>query len=237
MTEESTSNNDDLDNETKPVPIVEKNVYADVLAKFQSLQDRSEKKEDQRNVLNDGAKYLAELIELMEENNDITMNARMALSIENGFQIFVKELVEISMKELMENDVASVYELFYLYINLFNLSGMKNCLKRLPMQYFVKILYTEFASIIFAIIATTVGYCKFTVVDLEEPRNNQELLLIMLNYVKDELEPDSSLEYSTMARSILAVLWNYTDQTVIIPNLIKVGYLEAILKWLSVTDR
>jgi hypothetical protein len=224
-------------NVSEPGPITENTVYSGVITKLRSLEEKSDNKEYHKHILNDGAKYLKELIVIIEKNKDNTMDRKTAVSIEDGFKAFLKALVKIEMKELFENDSVTAYEIFYLYIHLFNLTGMKNYFKRVQVQIFVNLLYEESISIILQVIAFTVAYCKFTLADLEKPLNNQPLLLLMLNFIKDELEPDSSITYSTVSQLILSFIWNYADKTVLIPNLIKIGYPEAILKWLSIIDR
>jgi len=237
MSERSSPSSNDLYGASESVERLENNIYSDVLTKLQSLQDKSEKEEYSRNILNDGAKYMATLIEVMEEHKDNIMSHETALSIENGIQIFLKALDNINMKELFENDSTAAYETFYLYINLFNLTGMKNYLKRLNIQDFIKMLYEELATVALSVIAFALAYCKLTVADLKEPLDNQELFLLMLNFMKNELETDSSSTCSTITELILAFLWNYADKTVVVPNLIKVGYPEAVLKWITIRDR
>ncbi len=229
MSEDSNTRNDDSDDTNQS----ETTVYADVLSKLHNLQEKSAEKEEQRNVLNDGAKYMTELIILMEKHKDQTMDQTTAVSINEAIQSFLNTAVQIEMKELWENDSASAKEIFYSYMKIFNLSAMKNYLQLLHMQMFVKVLYEKCIIIILAIVASIITHCKFTVVDLQEPRDNQEILRLMLNYIKGELDPQSSLPYSVTTRMIFSFLWNYADKTVVVPNLIKVGYPEAVLKWLS----
>jgi hypothetical protein len=237
MSDQSSSSNSNLPDASESEVKLEDKVYSDVLTKLRNLQEKSEKKEYRKNVLNNGAKYMGELIVIIEEHKDKMMSRQTASSINNGFNIFLEALGDIHANELFENDSAYAYETFYSYINLFNLSGMKNLLKRLHMKAFVKIFYQQFASVILHVIAVAVAYSKFTVADLIEPLDNQETLLLMLNFIKDELDPNSSFTYSTVTDLILAFLWNYADKTVVVPNLIKVGYPEAVLRWLSVTDK
>ncbi len=180
---------------------------------------------------------MTELIEAIEEHKDNAMDRETAILIECGFQSFINTLINAKMDELFKNDSTSAYEVFYSYIHLLNLSGMKNYLKRLDMHVFIKVLYGQFISSILGVIAFAVAYSKLTVADLKEPLDNQEPLLLMLNFIKDELESESSSTYSTVAESILSFVWNYADKTIIVPNLIKVGYPEAVLKWLSVIER
>jgi hypothetical protein len=114
---------------------------------------------------------------------------------------------------------------------------MKTYLKRLDMQVYVKILYEQFAKVILYVITLAASYSKLTIADLKEPLDNQEVLLLMLKFMKADLEPDSASTYSHITYLILFFSWNYSDKTVVVPNLIKIGYPEAALKWLSVSNR
>jgi hypothetical protein len=227
----------DLDDASEPMMELKNAGYSDILTKLRNLQDKSEQTEYAKNVLIDGAKYMTELIEAIEEHKDNAMDRETAILIECGFQSFINALINAKMDELFKNDSTSAYEVFYSYIHLLNLSGMKNYLKRLDMHVFIKVLYGQFISSILGVTAFAVAYAKLTVADLKEPLDNQEPLLLMLNFIKDELESESSSTYSTVAESILSFVWNYADKTIIVPNLIKVGYPEAVLKWLSVIER
>jgi hypothetical protein len=237
MGEQSSLSSSCLYDRRESVEKSKNNVYSDVLTKLRSLQNKYEKKEYHRSILNDGAKYMAELIVLIEEHKDSTMSRTTYSSIDNGFYEFLKLLFNIKMNELFENDSSAAYETFYLYIHLLNLTGMKNYFKRLDMQNFIKMLYEQFATVTLSLIGLTVAFCKFTVADLKEPLANQELFLLMLNFMKDELDADSSITYSKITELILNFVWNYADKTVVVPNLIKAGYPEAALKWLTITNR
>jgi hypothetical protein len=237
MSEQSSPNCSDSDDSSDPEAGLEDKVYSDVLTKLRSLQDGSEKGEYSRTVLSDGAKSMRELIELIEKHKDNTMSQETVLSIRNRLKAFIHVLNNIGMDELFKKDSSAAYEIFYSYINLFNLTGMKNYLKRLYMQVYVKILYKQFASVILQVIELASIYYKFTIADIKEPLDNQELLLLMLKFMKADLEPDSASTYSSITHSILSFLWNYSDKTVVVPNLIKTGYPEAVLKWLSVSNR
>lgn len=211
--------------------------YSDVLTKLRNLHDKSKNEEYRKNIMIDGAKYLTELIRIMEENKDSSMSQDIAISIESRINLFLNAVSNIEMMDLFNEDSNYAYEIFYLYINLFNLSAFKNYLKRLKLNYFFQILYGNLSMIILQLSAVALFACKLTIDDLKEPLDNQESLLLMLNFMKNEFESDSSSIYSKTTESILSFIWNYSDKTVIIPNLIKIGYPEAILKWFSIIDK
>jgi hypothetical protein len=237
MSEHSNLNSSDLQDRGEPSAMLKNEVYSNVLSKLRSLQDKSDQEECRIDVLKDGATYIAELIVAIEEDKNSTMSKETALSIERGFSAFTTALGNIEINTFFANDSASAYETFYTYMHLLNLTGMKNYLKQLDMNKLVKILYGEVASIIFNVIVLAVTYSKFTIVDLKEPLDNQEPLQLMLHFVKDDLAPDSSRRYSIVKEFILMFLWNYSDKTVIVPNLIKARYPEAVLERLSLINR
>jgi hypothetical protein len=209
----------------------------DVLTKLQSLEDKSKQEECRIDVLKDGATYIAELIVAIEDGKNSTMTEKTALSIKHGFTAITTALSNIQINSFFSNDLASAYEMFYTYMHLLNLTGMKNYLKQLDMNTLVRFHYGEFASVILHVIGLAAIYPIFTIADLKEPLDNQEPLQLMLHFVKDDLEADSSSTYSTVKELILTFLWNYSDKTVIVPNLIKAGCPEAILERLTLMNR
>ena len=237
MSDQSNSSSSGSDDENKPVSNSENNVYSNVLTKLEGLRGKSEEEKQHRDVLIDGGTYLEELIATMEEHKNSTIDRETAILIENGLKAFLEGLGSIKMNELFGNSSVSAYEVFYSYIKLLNQTGMKNYLKRLKMNAFVKVLYGELIAIILQVIGLALTSTQFTMADLKEPLDNQELFQLMLNFVKVDLESDSSSTYSTISELILMCIWNYSDKTVVVPNLVKVGYPEAVIKWLSIANR
>ena len=225
--------NDDQAPEDDAPETVENSVYSDTLAKLINLHQLSDNEENHRNVLNDGAKYLSELITVMDEHKDETLTQETAVIIEEAFQSFANGVCQISIKDSYENDSKSAKECFYSYLNLLNLPPMKRYFQREEIQQFHHILYGEFLSSIFWLATEIMFSCNFSIVDLEEPRDSREIFLLMLDYMKGEFDPGSTLPYSTTTQLILSCLWNYADRTIVVPNLIKTGYPQAVLQWIS----
>ena len=227
MSEDQSVNVDE--SETKPEQVL----YSDVLAKLTNLQELSSHVDNHRRVLNGGAEYMSELITVMDEHKDETMDQPTAMRIQKGFRAFVNGVCQINMKDLFENDSTAAKESFYYYFNLLKLSAMKRFFQREDLQKFHNVLYGEFLSIIFPIATLLISSCKFTVADLEPPQNNREIFELLLNYIKGELDPGSTLPYSKTTDLILSCLWNYSDKTIVVSNLIQVGYSQAVLQWIS----
>ena len=232
MSDQSNPSSSSLDDENK-----QNNGYSKVLTKLEGLRDKLEREKHRRNVLIGGATYLEELIATIEEHKNSTMDREIAILIKNGLNAFLKGLSNIKMNELFKNGSVSANEVFYSYIKLLNQTGLNNYLKRLEMNDFVKDLYEEFITAILEVIQAAFPNIQFTIADLKEPSDNQELLELMLNFVKVDFEPDSPSTDSTISELILGFIWNYSDKTVVVPNLIKVGCSEAVIKWLSITNR
>ena len=209
--------------------LIQTSIYSNIVGQLIDLNHLSNRENEQL-VLQNGIEFTKELLMIMDEHKDDPMNKETVLNIEKGVQALLTSLTRINLVKLFENDSISAKQLFYSYLNLLNLSPMKIYLQR---QQFHSILYGKFLSIILSAVTVLISCCKFTIDDLEEPKNNREMFLLMLNYMKDELDPQSSLSYSTTTKLIFTFLWSYADKTVLIPNLIQVGFPESILKWLS----
>lgn len=233
MSEEEGFNNHQSPEDDASETKVENSVYSDILAKLINLHQLSDNEENHHNVLNDGAKYLSELITVMDEHKDETLTQETATAIEEGFQLFVKGVDQINLNDSYENDSQLAKDCFYSYFNLLNLPAMKRYFQREEMQQFHQILYGEFLPIILWLASAISSICHFSIVDLEEPRDSREIFLLLLNYMKGELDPGSTFPYSKTTQLILSCLWSYTDKTVVVPNLIKSGYPEAVLQWIS----
>ncbi|CAF4325184.1 unnamed protein product, partial [Adineta steineri] len=140
------------------------------------------------------------------------------------------------MHALFKADSVFTYDIFYLYIRLLNLPGMKILLKHSDTENYTKLVYEQLAAIILFCMTATSSHAKFTIFDLQESHNNQEILLLLLNYIKSDFESDLSSNYTHTTQLILTFLRSYSDKTIVVPNLIKTGYPEAILKWLTIVD-
>ena len=68
---------------------------------------------------------------------------------------------------------------------------------------------------------------KRTNIDLQEHENVLQAVLIYANKAFE------SSKYSSSTHAILSNLLNYSNETFLVPSLIKTGYPEALLKWLS----
>jgi hypothetical protein len=225
----STRNDSNTDNKPKGGD----EIFSDILTKLQSLEVRSKNQELRKSTSEEGATFLMELINLMEEHkNDMTDENYLASK--NGFNLIITSWDNMDMSNLLEGDSDHAYDIFYSYFDLFMLSGMKNYLKRIDMNRSLKLLYGNCVNIILHVVTVAVTYTKLTINDLQEPRDSRESLLLMLNYIKDDLETTSKSTYSDTTALILSFLWNYADKTSIVPNLIRVEYPKAVLKWLSI---
>ncbi|CAF1478853.1 unnamed protein product [Adineta steineri] len=209
------------------------NVFSNVLTKLQNLQYTNENEASRRHILSNGATFFEEFIILLDKN---TVDNEIFSKIEKTFQTFIQLLDSINMHALFKADSVFTYDIFYLYIRLLNLPGMKILLKRSDTENYTKLVYEQLAAIILFCMTATSSHAKFTVFDLQESHNNQEILLLLLNYIKSDFESDLSLNYTHTTQLILTFLWSYSDKTIVVPNLIKTGYPEAILKWLTIVD-
>ena len=230
----SEASNASSDSDTDNNPTGNDGIFSDILTKLASLKVQSQKEEFRKSSLKEGATYLKEFINLMEKHSKDDMIVKHCLTAETGSSLIIDSLNDVRMGKLFESDSDYAYDIFCLYIDLCMLSGIKYFLKRIDMDHSIQLFYKQCVAIILHIIVLAVSYTKFTINDLQQPLDNHESLLLMLNYIKDDLEINSEATYSNTTDSILSFLWNYADKTIIVPNLIKAGYPKAVLNWLSI---
>lgn len=204
-------------------------IYSTILDKFTHLNDLS----NDQIVLQNGIEYLKELLIIMDEHQMDSIDKQTALAIEEGIQAFLKSLTRINLNQLFENDSTLAKQFFYSYFDLFHLSPMKNYFQRKQIERLFNLLYTQVISILLSTMTVLILSCKFTREDLEESKNNRDIFVLMLNYMKEELDPHSSLSYSVITKLTFSFLWIYADKTVLIPNLLQVGFHQSIVQWLN----
>jgi len=103
----------------------------------------------------------------------------------------------------------------------------------------LKILYCNCISRILYIMSATTKYMALSVKDPQRPTNCIELLSLMINYVKTELETSdltidpSNSDEAFLRCGILGMFWSYADKTIVVPDLIKTGCIELVIDGLA----
>ena len=99
-----------------------------------------------------------------------------------------------------------------------------------PKQLYEKYILSSF---ILQVLSSTMAASNISIHDSQQLSSYNESLLLMLNYVKGEIDRWTSPKYSRTTMAILLFIHGYAEKTVLIPNLIKVGCVEIVLKCLT----
>ncbi|CAM4887948.1 unnamed protein product [Rotaria socialis] len=261
ISEETSSDEEELDDDDL---ITDKDVFSDVLTKIYDLRkilpkDDLEKSEEtmkrsdeelkaseeaskkykeqlQKSILRDAYSIVVELINLLEvyEGDTETLT-----TVENGLQLLAESINYADVTALFRKDQVFSRETFYLYLNLFKLSGMKKYLTRDPINANIKMFYEKYISTCFSLdlLVDSIRTLNVTNDDLKQLNGYNDSLTLLLNFVKAEFDswtmPTWKPEYSETVSSILIFFCNYADKTILIPNLIEINCVENISQWLT----
>jgi hypothetical protein len=211
-------------------------IFSDVLAKLRNLVNKSDEENQDVVVLSDGATIFTELINLTEDRK-VDVSREIVILVANVFERFKDALFDIKMDKLLKNDSVCANKIFYLYFDLLKLSGIQNYFKHDETHgEYAKNLFQQFVLVIFVVLTMSVPFCMLTTSDSKSLCDNCEIFSLILNFLKTDIT-EASTSYTPVTNIILLFLWNYADKTVVVPSLIKTGYSEAVLKWLSIAGR
>jgi hypothetical protein len=120
-----------------------------------------------------------------------------------------------------------------------NLSDIKTYLEHGEINRNSEKLYKKniFSSLILKVLTSAMMASHFSVQHLQQLSDYNENLLLMLNYVQAEIHNWPMPNYSSVTMSILLFIRSYADKTVLVPNLIKVGCVETVLKCLTKVNK
>ncbi|CAM4775638.1 unnamed protein product [Rotaria magnacalcarata] len=197
---------------------------------------KKHKEQLQKSVLRDVYSIVVELINLLEVYED---NTESLTTVEEGLKLLAISIMYTDANALFKKDQVFVRETFYLYLNLFKLSGMKKYLTRDHMNANITMFYEKYISTYFSLdlLLDSIRTLNVTNDDLKQLNDYNDSLTLLLNFVKAEFDswtmPTWKPEYSKTVSSILIFFSNYADRTILIPNLIEINCVENILQWLT----
>jgi hypothetical protein len=154
-----------------------------------------------------------------------------------GVDLFADVMSNLDSSDVLYTDLVYAKEIFYMYFNLINLPGIKDYLKNVEMNDDLKIIYRICTTEIMGMMCCTPIEIDLSVNDLQRPTNCIELLSIMQNYVKTDLNSSDLAveavealyaEASITRCSILNLFMFYSDKTNMVPDCIEAGWLETL---------
>jgi hypothetical protein len=177
-----------------------------------------------------------ELVNLIERTKITNIISKNYLALEKAVKHSMKPLLKNDqLRQFANNNPDDAKETLYLYLSFFKLSAIQNYLLHSKMYRTLKQFYRNRVVNVLSAMILVIVTCSFTKQDLEKLSDYNDILSLMLNYVNAELESVTiTPKLSRTTEKILMFVWGYADKTVLVPNLIKVGYSEAVLEWLSI---
>jgi hypothetical protein len=214
-------------------------IFGDVLTKMKAFANKSKPEKFEKSIFIVEREIFNDFFNLIEKHEK-NLTDEDLLVVKKGFRLFIHATDNINPNILFTTDlVDDKKEIFYMYFNLINLDTIQNYLKNAQMPDNLKILYRICISRILIVINGACIYTDLTSNDLKRPINFIELLSLMLNYAKTDLKSSnltlrpSNIDASITRDLILYVIWNYSDHTIMVPDLIEAGCLETIIDGLT----
>jgi hypothetical protein len=213
-------------------------IFGDLLTKIKAFAEKSKETDLEKNILIDEWQIFNDFFNLMEKHEQNLTDEDLSI-VKRGLEWFFSTVDNVHLFGVLTTDLIHGKEIFYMYFNLINLPVIQNYLKRVDMFDDLKILYCNCISRILYVMSAAIKYTGLSLNDLQRPTNCIELLSLMLNYVKTELETSdltinpSISDEAFLRCGILGVFWSYADKTIVVPDLIEAGCLEVIIDGLA----
>jgi hypothetical protein len=205
---------------------------------LESIKINQNKKKWKKRILIDEWQIFNDFFNLIEKY-ETNFTEKDLLALGKGLSLLIDVARTLNPDNVCTTDLAYAKEIFYLYFKLLNFTVIQNYLKYTQIPDQLKIPYRFCISRTLHVLRTTCTHTILGLNDLQRPMNFIELLSLMLNYVKTYLQSlDLNLDPSPTDASItkhfiLRFIWDYSDKTIMIPDLIKAGCLEIIIDGLT----
>jgi hypothetical protein len=207
-------------------------IFGDILTKIKDFVDKTNRK-FKKKYLTDAWQIFNDLLNRMKKHEkDLTVENISA--VKKGVDLFSDATSNIDSSDVLNTDLVYAKEIFYMYFNLINHPVIKDYLKNVKMDDDLKMIYRICTTEIIRMMRCTPIEIDLSVNDLQRPTNCIELLSIMQNYVKTDLNSSDLaveelyIEASITRWSILNLFMFYSDKTNMVPDCIKAGWLETL---------
>lgn len=213
-------------------------IVADLLTQMKDFLDETKQENIEKNTLIYVWIMLHDFFDLIEKHGE-NLTYEDLLVVGKGFKLVEDATCNLEINNLFQIDSVYAKEIFYLYFNLLNIGLIQNYLRNDQMFGNLGVLYEFCIAIIFFIIASALCGADLRLDDGQRSANHIELLSLIINYVKpvlesSELMSDLSFTNESSPRcQCLYILWNYSNQTILVPDLIETGCPQTIVNGLA----
>jgi hypothetical protein len=228
--EDEDAENEDPENDDELM--CDNEIFGDILTKIKDFVDKTNGKKCEKNYLTEAWQIFNDLLNRMKKHEDLTDENISA--VRKGVDLFADVMSNLDSSDVLNADLVYAKEIFYMYFNLINLPGIQDYLKNVEMHDDLKIIYRICTTEIMRMIYYIQGEVDLGVNERQRPANCIELLSIMQNYVKTDLNSSDlavealDAEASITRWSILYLFMFYSDKTNMVPDCIEAGWLETL---------
>jgi len=214
-------------------------IFGDVLRKMKAFIDKSKEEKFEKSGFILECEIFKEFFNLMEKHKK-NLTDEDLLVAEKGFKLFIHAMDKVDPNRLFSTDlVYAKKEMFYMYFNLINLAAIQHYFKNAQMPAYLERMCRFSVSRILIVMGAATMSTDLGLNDVQRPINCIELLSLMLNYVKTDLECSDLTSYPSVNNGsitryfILSVIWNYSHKMILVRDMIEAGCLEIMINGLT----
>lgn len=212
-------------------------IVNNLLLKIKIFKKVSKAKKIEKNLLILQWEIMNDFFDLIEKYEKILIDKDL-LILKNGIELFlhtIDDIYQIDSSIIIDIDVNYSKEIFYMYFKLFNIVLIQNYLKNEYISDYSHIPFSYLIARICYIMNCAMIVKDICSADIQRPINTIELLSLIINYIKTDFQSFNFnlnslvIDKSSPKYQCLVFLRNYSNQTVLVPNLIEVGCSNIIV--------
>lgn len=237
-TDDSDSSSDAISTCDDDILASDNEIVADLLTKIKAFIDEAEQENIEKDILIHEWQIFNDFFNMIDKHEKNLTGEDISV-VKRAFGLFIEPISNIDHYDLFETYLVYRKKIFYMYLNLFNINFIQNYLKNRQISADLDIPYDLCIAIMLFVMRRAAYDAELGLDDVQRPANCIELLSLMLNYVKTDLESSelisglSLVDEFDIRRECLGILWSYSNKTVLVPDLIEVGCPEIMVNGLT----
>lgn len=214
-------------------------VFGDLFKKIQNFAHQSKEEKFTKDIFILERDIFFDLFNLIEQHQTKFTDDQMSLLIK-GFRLFIHSTDPIKPNNLFATYLSyAKKEIFYLYFKLINLQMIQNYLKNTEISHELTRICRYGVSRILTVMRHSCICIDLAPDDEQRPDTTIELLSLMLDHVRTDLESanltvnPSPNDPSITRFLILIFLWDYSDKTILVGDLLQAGCSQILIDGLT----